>query len=399
MAVTVFYRTMLFLLLAVLAGVLTGYFQPLGLIHVAQVLAELFIKFLKLISLPIVFLAVISTLTSMQNLQETSSLGRRFLKYTFLTTGIAAVVAMILFYWIDPVDPQLSVISNDFAQERQSISVLLLNFFPDNIITAFAEHNVLGVVLIALLIGLAAFYLPKEQQKMVHGLFHSLLNVFMQLAKVIVLILPVVVWAFTVILFQEIQQNSHVLRELVWYSVCILLANLIQGLVVLPIFLKFHNVSSPELVKRVFPALVTAFFTRSSAATLPVTIDCLTREKHVSPKVAQFGIPLCSVINMNGCAAFIFITVHFVMLSNGFTLHWYDSLLWVVVATLAAFGNAAVPMGCFFLASALLAGLNVPLHMMGVILTLYVLFDMVETALNVWSDCSITQVVDRQLSS
>jgi Na+/H+-dicarboxylate symporter len=399
MAVNIFYRTVFLLLFAIAAGVSVSYWQITGLIGVAQTLAELFIKFLRLISLPIVFLAVIATLTSMQNLRETSRLGGRFLLYALITTGVAAVIALIMFYWIYPVDPLLSGMGDDSLAVNASITALLTQFFPDNIAGAFADNNVLGVVIIALFIGLASFYLPKEQQQAIHHFFNSLLSVFMQLAKVIIMILPIAVWAFTVMLMQEVQENSQMLRQLAWYGVCILAANLIQGVVVLPLLLKFKKIPVLGLAKDVSPALVTAFFTRSSAATLPVTIDCLRQNNRVSSKIANFGVPLCSVINMNGCAAFIFITVHFVMLSNGISIHWYDSLFWVVVATLAAFGNAAVPMGCFFLASALLAGMNVPLHMMGIILTLYVFFDMVETSLNVWSDCSITQIIERELRS
>ena len=105
----------------------------------------------------------------------------------------------------------------------------------------------------------------------------------------------------------------------------------------------------------------------------------------VSPQTAKFSLPLCSVINMNGCAAFILITTLFVAASEGIVFSFTQMLLWIPVATLIAVGNAGVPMGCYFLTSALLVGMNIPLHVMGLILPLYTLIDMIETALNVWS--------------
>jgi len=101
---------------------------------------------------------------------------------------------------------------------------------------------------------------------------------------------------------------------------------------------------------------------------------------------------------MNGCAAFIFSTVLFVSMSYGMVYTPFDMVMWVFVATLAAIGNAGVPMGCYFLSSAFLAAMNMPLEIMGIILPIYTLMDMVETGVNVWSDCCVTAIVDKELS-
>lgn len=100
---------------------------------------------------------------------------------------------------------------------------------------------------------------------------------------------------------------------------------------------------------------------------------------------------------MNGCAAFILITTLFVSASNGANFSIIQTLPWILISTLAAIGNAGVPMGCYFLTSALLVGMNMPLHVLGMILPLYTFFDMVETCLNVWSDSCITAIVDKEI--
>lgn len=146
-----------------------------------------------------------------------------------------------------------------------------------------------------------------------------------------------------------------------------------------------------------FPALTLAFFSKSSAATLPLTISSSENNLHVNPKVAEFVLPMCTTINMNGCAAFIFLTVIYLMQNAGIAITPGVIFAWIFIATLAAVGNAGVPMGCFFLSASLLASMNVPILLMGVILPFYAVVDMIETTLNVWSDSSVAAAVNKDM--
>ena len=102
---------------------------------------------------------------------------------------------------------------------------------------------------------------------------------------------------------------------------------------------------------------------------------------------------------MNACAAFIYITVLFVAQINGVDFTFFDQCVWVVLSIVAAFGNAGVPMGCYFMASAYLVNMNVPTDMMGIILPFYTLLDMVETPINIWSDVSILAIINKRHAS
>ncbi len=144
------------------------------------------------------------------------------------------------------------------------------------------------------------------------------------------------------------------------------------------------------------PALSVAFFSKSSAGTLPITIETAEKNLGMSPKVSRFVLPLCTSINMNGCAAFIFTTVIYLMQNNGMEISIMTMLLWIFIATIAAIGNAGVPMGCFFLSASLLTSMNVPIVLLGLILPFYSIIDMIETALNVWSDTCVAKVIDVQ---
>lgn len=144
-----------------------------------------------------------------------------------------------------------------------------------------------------------------------------------------------------------------------------------------------------------------AFFTRSSTATLPLTLEHSIRDAKISEDVARLSLPLCSTINMNGCAQFILLSIYFVSAFTGHTMAWWEhiGMIMIMISVVAAVGNAGVPMGCFFLASSILALKNIPLHLMGSILPLYTFVDMLETSLNVWSDVSVAKIVDTELKS
>jgi Na+/H+-dicarboxylate symporter len=144
------------------------------------------------------------------------------------------------------------------------------------------------------------------------------------------------------------------------------------------------------------PALSIAFFSKSSAGTLPVTMNTVEVNLGVSPKVSRFVLPLCTSINMNGCAAFIFTTVIYIMQNHGIEINLWTMFAWIFIATIAAIGNAGVPMGCFFLSASLLSSMDIPIILLGLILPFYSIIDMIETALNVWSDACVTKVIDEQ---
>ena len=115
--------------------------------------------------------------------------------------------------------------------------------------------------------------------------------------------------------------------------------------------------------------------------------------------MARFSLPLCITINMNACAAFILITVLFVSQSNGVVYSPLELVAWIFVATIAAIGNAGVPMGCYMLSSAFLAAMGIPLHLLVVILPFYAFIDMLESGINVWSDSCVTAMVDKDLQT
>lgn len=389
------------LVVALTLGLLAGWSDIAWINKVAVVISDIVINFLKLLSLPLIFLSVVSTISNMGSLEETRSLGLKVVKYTLLTTILAATVALILFVIIDPVQSSVNAATaatTDAAQGSPNYVTALLKMFPSNLVKTFAENNVMGGVFIAILLGLATLSLPEKEKTTLQNTFHSLFTAVLKIAQWLIRIMPIGVWAFVTLFIQEMKTNDNLnLSNLFLYVSVVVGANFLQGVVILPIILKFKKISPLNTFKGMFTALNVAFFSRSSAASLPIVMKCAEENLNIPRKITSFSLPLCCTINMNGCAAFIITTVLFVSMSNGMTFTPIEMVLWIFIATIAAIGNAGIPMGCYFLASAFLAAMDVPLHILGLILPIYTIIDMIETALNVWSDSCVAVIVDQDV--
>lgn len=386
--------------LAIGLGVVCGWIHREWIFQLADTLSLLFLNLLKLVSLPIVFLSIISTASGMENLQAVKELGQKVVKYTLFTTLLAASIALFFFVVVDPVGViQSGQLGSSLSQEASpSYLSFLVQIVPSNVILPFSENHVIAVLFLAILLSAAMLVLPDNERKTLHGLFSGFYAAFMVITKWVVKLMPIAIWAFITLFFRDFHKIGSHVSHLALYLVCVLGANFVQGTVVLPLLLLGKKISPIKLFKGMVPALSIGFFTKSSAAALPAAIRCMEGSVGVKARVARFSLPLCTTINMNGCAAFILISVLFVSMSEGVMYSFPEMLLWIVLATIAAVGNAGVPMGCYFLTSAFLAAMGVPLHLLGLILPFYSLIDMVETALNVWSDACVTALVDRELS-
>lgn len=388
-----------YLTLAIFLGLLTGYFNHPTADTAASVVSQVFINLLKLVSLPIIFLSIVSTASGMESVEEIKSIGKKVIKYTLFTTVVAATCALIIFVTVSPVR---SVISNVEPVEMESGSLpgymsYLINVIPSNIIQPFSENSVIGVLFLAMLLSFAILSLPQDKRKLLNQFFSGLYAAIMKITTWIVQLMPFAIWAFITLFIKDLRSGLE-MTSIALYLACVVFANLFQALVVLPALLKAKKISPLKTARGMMPALSLAFFSKSSSAALPMAMKCAEERVKVSRKVASFSLPLCTTINMNACAAFILTTVLFVSMSHGVTYTPAELVFWIFVATIAAVGNAGVPMGCYFISSAFLAAMNVPLNILGVILPFYAMIDMLESAINVWSDSCVTTIVQKEIN-
>lgn len=385
------------LFVAALAGVFCAWLDLPAVNLASEVVTDIFIRLLKLVSLPIIFFSLVATLSGMGGGGQIRLLGARVLRYTLTTTLIAATVGLGLYLIMAPASSAVTLIPT-VGEQVKSISYwqYLLGIIPDNIIEPFHSSNVIGVLFIALLFSAAILSLESTHRVRLQGLFESLFAVVMKMTAFILKLMPLAIWGFVSLFAREIN-NQSVLQGLVLYLLCVVLANVIQAAIVLPCLLKLKGLSPWRAVKAMWPALTIAFFAKSSSAALSAAVDCVEQRLGVQQRVARFSMPLCITINMNACAAFILITVLFVSQSHGVQYSPLALVSWIFIATLAAIGNAGVPMGCYMLSSAFLSAMGMPLQLLVIILPFYAFIDMLESAINVWSDACVTAMVDRDM--
>jgi Na+/H+-dicarboxylate symporter len=388
---------------ATLLGIFAGFSDIAFLGQLGTVLSDLFIKLFKLISMPLIALSLIVVLSSYRPESSMKNIWQRTLFYTLSTTIIAAIVACLLYLWITPDNIYNdSLIENTITpslSSTQSYWGYLVNLLPSNIFSPFLEHQLIGVLLLALSMGTAIRFIPDDKaRETLTSFFKGFHGIFLVLTGWIVTILPLGLFGFMTTMVLQYKAGMNI-EELSGYLAVVVLANLVQGFIILPLWLWKNGIPPFTAMRKVLPALSLAFFSKSSTGTLPITMEVAEKGLGVSSPIARFILPLCTTINMNGCAAFIFTTVIYVMQNHGVPITASTLALWIVIATIAAIGNAGVPMGCFFLSASLLSGMNMPLGLLAIILPFYTLIDMIETALNVWSDLCVTTVVDKKVKS
>lgn len=381
--------------LMIVLGLFAGFSDSALLKALGLFVADVFIRIFKCISLPIIALSIIVTLSNYRTEIGMQKIWRRAMTYTLATTMIAALVSCLLYIVIHPGLVTLYHPAHNMVQAG-GVTYLehLSHLIPTNLISPFLEHEVISVLLLGIVIGVAIRFIPEEEpRKTITAFFRGAHGLFMVITSWVIAVIPIGLFGFITTTVIQLRQGKAI-QGIGEYLLIIILANLIQGFVILPLWLKSKGINPFQAMRGMLPALSVAFFSKSSVGTLPVTIEAAEKNLHVRPEISRFVLPLCTSLNMNGCAAFIFTTVIYLMQNHGISISLSMMFLWVIIATVAAIGNAGVPMGCFFLSASLLASMNVPITLLGIILPFYSLIDMLETSLNVWSDSCVAKVVN-----
>ena len=387
---------------ALVAGSLLGLCGIVRLNEFFNFISQIYTRLFQFVAVPTIALAIMTTLATLGAKRDTGKIFFRTIIYTLLTTFAAAIVGALLYKIIQPGNLPADMVKQ--AVVPGSVGKLsyynhILSVVPDNILKPLSSGNVLSILLVASCCGLAIA--AKRENEHVQVLLKAVLGlqeVLFTLIKALVWTLPVGIVAFSAQLSSQMSAGVAA-GSLGKYIAVVLGGNVLQFFVVLPLFLLIRKVNPLKVFRGMLPAVLMALFTKSSAATLPVTVESAESNLGAKPEVARFILPVCCTINMNGCAAFILVTSLFVMQNGGVALDLPTVLLWILVSVISAVGNAGVPMGCYFLTLSLMSGINAPIGILGVILPVYAVIDMIETAVNVWSDSCVCAIVDREMKN
>ena len=387
---------------ALAVGAVLGTLGLHGLDALMTFVATVYTRLFQFLAVPTIVLAITTTLASIGTQKDTGRIFRHAVTYTLLTTIAAASVGLIFYLLIRPgnLPAQMAAggqgaIPKTLGGETYYDHILAV--VPNNLVQPFLEANVLSLLLVATAVGIALAKMSVSPRRdTVMNLLLGLQDILFMLIRALIWALPLGILAFAAQLSAQVSAGV-VADSLGRYVAVILGGNILQFFVVLPLFLLARGINPARHLGHMLPAVLMAFFTKSSAATLPVTMDTAEKRAGVAPKVSRFVLPICTTINMNGCAAFILVTSLFVMQNGGTPLTLPMMMLWLVIAVISAVGNAGVPMGCYFLTLSLMTGQGAPVGIMGIILPIYTIIDMVETAENVWSDSCVAAMTDKDL--
>ncbi len=359
---------------------------------ILNITGSIFVASLKMLVVPLVFVSLVCGVASMKDTARLGRLGGKTVLLYLATTAIAISLAMGVALLVRP-GSGLEMVSDAafHAKQAPSLSQVIIDMFPNNPIASMAKGNMLQIIVFALLFGVA-IAISGESGKRIASHFEDLNVVIMKLVTILMNLAPYGVFALLAKLFFEIGFSA--IASLMSYFMVVLVVLLLHSLVIYPVLLKVLTGLNPFLfIKKMREAIVFAFSTASSNATIPVTMETATHKLGVRNSTASFTIPLGATINMDGTSimqgvATIFIaTVYSIDLSAG------DFMLVIVTATLASVGTAGVPGVGLITLAMVLQQVGLPVEGIALIIGVDRLLDMVRTAVNITGDSMVTVAV------
>ncbi|WP_445938607.1 dicarboxylate/amino acid:cation symporter [Pseudomonas sp.] len=374
-------------------GVLTGMLFKADTLVLAPI-GALFLNAIKMLIVPLVFVSLVAGITAMS---DSAKLGRISIKTItiYLVTTAFAVSIGLLFGALFAPGEGMNMVASGVQETKQAPSLvqILVGLVPTNPVTAFAEGNILQIIVFAIALGVSMNLIGEKAAPAVK-LFDSLAEVFYKLTDLVMRCAPIGV--FALIAGVVASHGIEVLLPLASVIGVIYLASIAHMLLVYGGLLAMLARLSPlRFFKGVAPALAVAFSTSSSAGTLPVSIECARKNLGVSQGVAGFVLPVGATINMDGTAIYQGVLALFIAQAFGVDLNGGQYLMIILTATLASIGTAGVPGAGLIMLGLVLTSVGLPLEGVALIAGIDRILDMARTTVNVAGDLMTTTLVGR----
>ena len=377
----------------VLGAGVTGFINNYLTNGLFDIIGRIFIASLKLMVVPLVLVSLICGSCALSEGSRVGVLAGKTVLLYLVTTAAAISLALLLAIVIQP-GAGMEGIAGDAAFEPQPsppLSEVLINIFPTNPVDAMAKGNMLQIIVFALLMGYAISRSGKPGQR-IAGFFNDLNDVIMRMVGVLMAFAPYGVFALLATKIASLGFDA--ILQLMKYFMVVLAALLLHAFGVYSILLKLLSGLNPvQLFKKMRPAMVFAFSTASSAATIPVTLSTVEKRLGVDNKVASFTIPLGATINMDGTAIMQGVATVFISQLYGIEIGLMGYLTVILTATLASVGTAGVPGVGLIMLAMVLQQVGLPLEGIAIVMGVDRLLDMVRTAVNITGDSVVSAIV------
>ncbi len=384
------------LLLGIILGSLTNiFFSNLSenFVSTVNVLGNLFISSLKMLIVPVVFFSIVCGVTNLGNVNSLGRIGGRAILLYLSTTFIAITLALAFANFINPGHSSDINTNNSFSvSPPPPISSVIENFVPSNPVKALAEGNMLQVIFFSIVVGLTITKLNSDTSGRLKIVFNSFNNLFLKMIDIVMFFAPYGV--FFLIFKTFMIQGFTTILELASYFFTVLLVLIVHFILTYgSLIILFTKIKIHFFYAKMRKAILFAFSTASSAATIPVTLKTVEEDLGVQKSVASFSVPLGATINMDGTAIMQGVATVFIANVYGIDLNLSDFISVILIATLASIGTAGVPGVGLIMLAMVLNQVGLPSEGIALIIGIDRLLDMTRTAVNVTGDAAISCVV------
>lgn len=377
----------------------------------------LFVNLLKLIAMPLVFASLVTGVASLADVKKLSRMGGRTIGIYLLTTVVSITIGLLLVNLLEPgksIPPEVSAnLQASFVGEMEGRADTIeqvrqrgplqpmVDIVPQNIVAALSQNiRMLQVVFFALFFGVSLVLVQNEATRTVKTLIKGMNDIIIKMVDLIMYIAPIGVFALiagtiTAVAGDNIETVLSLLSSLGFYTLVVIFGLFLHVIIVYSSIVHFLTpYSLKEFYTGIAPAQLLAFSTSSSAATLPVTMECAVDNLGVKKEVAAFVLPLGATINLDGTALYQAVATVFIAQALGMELNLAAQLTIVLTALLASIGTAPVPAAGIIMLVIVLESVGVPSSGIALILGVDRILDMVRTATNVTGDSAVTILID-----
>lgn len=399
------------LLIAVIVGLAVTpetSFLGVSIVSVFDFFGKLFLNALKMIIVPLIVSSIIMGISNLGSSDAFGRLGGKTLGYYILTSTFSILIGLTIVNLVQPgiVDGEpakeilgLSADTNEVTAKVEGKTAgdvvgIFLRMIPTNVVHAAAEGQMLGIIFFSLLFGFFMTKIKLETQKALQTFWQGVFDVMMLITDLVMKFAPIGVFALVAKVVTV--SGLEAFEPLLTFFFTVLIALLIHIVIVMPLLLRFIGGVSPiKHYQAMSPALLTAFSTASSSATLPVTIDCVEDRAGVSNRVSSFVLPLGATVNMDGTALYECVAAIFIAQAYGLDLTFAQQFTVVVLALMTSIGVAGIPAASLVAIAIILAAIGLPAEAIGLILAVDRVLDMCRTAVNVFSDSCGAVIIGR----
>jgi proton glutamate symport protein len=404
------------ILIAIVAGIAAGWLSGdesaifgISLYGVYDFFGTLFINALKMLIVPLIMSSIIVGVAGIGGGGNLGRLGGKTLLFYGVTTLLAILVGLVLVNLVQPgiVDGEparellaleestravAESVSGGAGGSGSQIARLLLSMVPPNIIQAAAEGQMLGLIFFSIVFGYFMTRVGHEQGDALYRFWDALFAVMMKITTWVMAFAPIGV--FGLVARTVARTGFDAAQPLVVFSLTVLGALAVHAAATIPLLVKtVANVSPIALYRAAAPALLTAFSTASSSATLPITMDSMERKAGVSNRVSSFVLPLGATVNMNGTALYECVAAIFIAQAYGLELSFGIQFVIVVTALVTSVGVAGIPSASLVAIAIILAAVGLPVEAIGVLFVFDRILDMARTAINILGDCACAVII------